>query len=789
MFNLMKKAFTLLLLGFVGTAIVHTSTSDRFDFHDDPDLFYNYIEDQKLNSSRFSQVEDLRQIDPATIIAINDDDALITENDDFRLFLNIDTLNFKIENKQTGYVWSTALDDPINAGSYDPLLRSGIGIEYINKEQQMGIRENVGIINTEFEVTQETITDGVRLHIDIGGFCATTSCRLRYDDYLAGDFTLEQLIRIGFVQIGVAFTLDVRLTDSGISAHIPYDSISEEGTDWITLSSIIMFPGMGAAFLDEIPGYMVVPDGVGTLMRYDDNKGQFSTPFEERFYGSNAGIATGRVSVTSHPLSMPIFGAVHGVRQNAFIGIIESGDLNARLLAHPNGSRNLDYNLIFTKFDLKQTFRQSFSSDGTGGAMRVAETSHDDIRIRFDFLDGQDAHYTGIAKQYRNYLIDQGVLRSLESSSDRIPIHIQFLMADSTSRFFGKSLIEMTSIEAARDIYDDLHAAGLENQTVSLLGWNRGGYSGRLPSAVNFESRLGSSRAYEAFIDHINTSSNQVYLVNNYVHASNDTGRITYRNDVAAGVDRFKMDRTRPNRVYPNRYTLLPSTSNRLALRDLSDYEDLGVKVLHESLASTLFSYYERDIYTRTDTFRAFEDIYQAYDEQAGYYYPNAYAYKYTDTFFHMPLYNSQLKYFDDLIPLLPIVLRGHMELYSEFLNYNSLGREQLLALIDFGINPSFILSENRASNLRGSDIEYYYTSRYDEWRNSVIEDYLFVNDALQHVIGHTIINRQVLDVGIVEVTYDNGVYFVINYTSQTYTLPDDVSVAPLDVHIGGVGS
>lgn len=788
MSNLIKKTLILTLVVLSGILAVKASVGDKAEFHDRPETFFNYIEGQKLNSSRYSRPEDLREVDPETFIPITTADALVYENDDYELYLNRATINFKVRNKDSGYIWATAIDDPIDAGTYDKLLRSGIGIEYINKHQQMSIRENVGIIDTEFTVVSEDIDRGIRLNLSIGGYCATMSCRNVYDDYLAGNRTLEQMIRIGFTQIDVDFALEVTLDEHGLVAHIPYDSIEEKGTDWITLSSIILFPGMGAAYLDEIPGYMVIPDGVGTLIRYDDNDRQFSTPFEARFYGANPGITTGRVSVSSHPLSMPIFGAVHGVRQNGFIAIIEEGDMNARLLAHPNGARNVDYNLIYTKFDFRQTYRQSFSSDGSGGSMRTAETAREDIRVRFNFLNGDAAHYTGIATNYRDHLKENGTLNPLDGAAGQIPIHLQFLMADSKSRFIGNTVIEMTSVDAARAMYDDFYGAGLQNQRVSLLGWNKGGYSGHLPSPLAYETSLGRRRDFEAFIDHVN-AENQIYLVNNYHAATNQTGRISYRRDVATGVNRFRLERTNPHWVYTERYMLFPESTARLALRDLPDFEDRGVKILHEGIANVLFSYYDQGINTRADTYAVFEEVFEAYQSQAGYYYPNAYAYAHTDSFFHVPLYNSQLKYFDDLVPILPVVLSGHMELYSEFLNYNSLGRDQLLALIDFGINPAFILSENRASALRGSDIEHYYTSNYATWRGSVIEEYNFVNEALRHVIGRSITDRTVFESGIVEVTYDNGVRLLINYTSRPYETEESVTVAPLDYHVSGVAS
>jgi len=176
----------------------------------------------------------------------------------------------------------------------------------------------------------------------------------------------------------------------------------------------------------------------------------------------------------------------------------------------------------------------------------------------------------------------------------------------------------------------------------------------------------------------------------------------------------------------------------------------------------------------------------EQYTGNGAYMYPNAYAYEYTQDFYHAPLFNSQLNYYDDLVPLIPVVLNGHMEIFSQFLNYNSLGREQLLMLVDFGMNPAYILSEERSSNLRGSDIERYFSTNFANWENTIVEQYDFINDALKHVRGETIERRDVLQSGVVEVTYSNNVRIVINYTSQE-VLHDATLIEPYDYMVRGV--
>ncbi|MFW5894558.1 MAG: DUF5696 domain-containing protein [Bacillota bacterium] len=784
MSNLFKRILIVTAFALSGIAFLSAQTNTSSEEAPSLDEYYNYIEDEKLKSSLYSKTEDDRALDPDTFIAIDETDELVEKNDSMALYLNADTMNFKVKNLATDYVYSTAMEES-DAGNYTGLLSGGIGIEYIDKERNMRVNENVGITETEFTVDETPIENGVRLDIFVGGYCSTSNCERLYEDYVEGVYTKEQMAQLGLSALDLSFALEVTLTDEGIKAHIPHDSIEEEETEKTALSSIILFPSMGATRMDETPGYMVIPDGAGTLIRYEDNEGQYGSPFEERFYGSNRGLPSSRTSVTSHPLSMPIFGAVHGINQNGFVGIIESGDVNARLMAYPNGASNLDYNLIFTKFDLRQTYRQSFTSDGSGGAQRTADALASDITVRYDLLEDEAADYVGVAKAYRTYLKTTGSLKQAAFEEDAIPMHMQYLMSDSLNRFWGESVVGMSSVEAVESMYLDLMDRGIRHQTVSLMGWNDGGYSGNLPSKPSFENKLGSQGDYDALIERIN-ENNDVYLLNDFIGATEATQNINYRNDIAQGVDRFQLEWECEECVYTNRYSLYPESSKRLALDYRRDFTDQNTNILFESIGSDAFSYYDNALYMREDALAHYREIMEAYEGNSAYIYPNAYAYPYTETFFHAPIFNSQLKYYDDLVPLLQIVLRGSMDLYGDFMNFNSLGQEQMLMMIDFGMNPAYIVSEKRSSELRGTDIERYFSTHYDKWNESIVDHYDYMNQALKHVIGETIESRTVLEQGVVETTYSNGVSIVINYTSQSFD-HEDGTVPSLDYMVRGV--
>lgn len=781
MFSIVKK--TAILLSVITLTVTAVSAMSVPNTARGLDGFSPAL-DTRLTSSRFSQVDDLRDVDAASFVSVLDTDEEVLRNDAFSVYLNRETLAMKVENRLTGYVWNTVIDD-VDAGTFDGLLSSSIGFEYINRNQNFNVRQNVGLSDTEFSADITVGVDRLNFDITIGGFCTSRQCSRFYPEYLAGNpqYDLERMLTLGFVNLDIALQLEVTLTEEGIRAHIPYESIVQRNAENIVLSSLIVFPALGATFQDEVPGYMVLPDGIGALMRYQDNTGRFVAPYEERFYGRNLGIVSGRASVASEALMMPIFGAVHGVRQHAFVAIIEAGDINARLLAYPAGASNIPYNLIFTKYDLNQTYRQSFTSDGLGGALQIHQSGTSDITVRYDFLSGDEADYVGMALRYQAILRAQGVLEALAVAHEAIPLFTQYFMADSRARFIGKETIVMTTPEDVLAAVQTLEDAGIHHQHIALAGWNQGGYSGQLPARVLFDRALGSRRTFESLFEDL--KEYELYLVNNYVHSSEDTARISYRRDVAMGVNRFRLERTCSTCVTESSYVLNPSASYRLAQSDLSAYERFGVNVLMEALGHTLFSYYARTTHTREDALAVYQEIMQAYEGMASYEQPFAYAWAHTNQFFDVPLFNSQLKIFDDVVPLLTIVLSGHMHVFSPFLNFNSLGTSQLLRLIDFNVYPAYILTQERSSQLRGSDQEQLFATEFALWQTSIEAEYAFINEALSAVYGARLVSRQVLLPGLVRTDYDNGVSLYINYSRFDQTF-DDVRVAGESVIVLG---
>ena len=133
------------------------------------------------------------------------------------------------------------------------------------------------------------------------------------------------------------------------------------------------------------------------------------------------------------------------------------------------------------------------------------------------------------------------------------------------------------------------------------------------------------------------------------------------------------------------------------------------------------------------------------------------------------------MSFFSDLVPLIPIILKGSMSYYTPYLNFNALAEDRYLTMVDFGVNPSYILTSEQTYEMRYTPASTYYTTTLSDYDLEIIETYQNVNNAVKYVTGAYVENREVLSTGFVLVSYSNGVKIYVNYN---YTAQNDGLVA-----------
>ena len=235
--------------------------------------------------------------------------------------------------------------------------------------------------------------------------------------------------------------------------------------------------------------------------------------------------------------------------------------------------------------------------------------------------------------------------------------------------------------------------------------------------------------------------------------------------------------------VYSTFYYLMPgfSSGNLANLSDELNNKDIG-NIALSGITGTLFSYSSKgSYYSRTDTMDIYEDAVSSADETCSLLMetPNAFLWKYSDAFIDMPLSSSDYLYLDQDIPFLSMVFKGVIPTYSEYVNFEANKTENFLKMVESGMYPSFYVAAEDSSKLIYTNSNNLFSLEYTSYRDTIVE-YDAALRALAEKVGEScIINHEILDNGLVKVTYDNGIKIYVNYTESDLSA-DGLTVAAM---------
>ena len=257
------------------------------------------LEHLELDSNRHTHPDDLT---PVTSDFTLEGYEKAGENAVFTLWLNKKDDALRVESRETGSVWGSIEKSTVEGlnKTWKDFAGSIVSIEYFDKKNT---EKRIGISGDDC-VTSYTMTGN--------GF----TCRAQY------------------TKLELAFTFSVNVEGDGLHFRVEPDSLEETGDN--VFKSIYFVPFFGAVKADEKPGYMLIPDGSGALIRFQQPV-NYLNGYEQRIYGKNFAIdaldepndlQTSRpndFSVEEKQAMLPIYGMVNGVNKNACLAVVGEG--------------------------------------------------------------------------------------------------------------------------------------------------------------------------------------------------------------------------------------------------------------------------------------------------------------------------------------------------------------------------------------------------------------------------------------------------------------------------------
>jgi hypothetical protein len=671
-----------------------------------------------------------------------DGHKLIASNNGYEMYVKEENLSIIIRDKKTGAVMYSTVKNPVKSNEeWTNFMQSGIVMEYL-------VGTNVVVYKADM-------------------FSGNPVKKVTYKN---DGFTAE----VSYPKLEISFEVDVTLTESGFTAEIPKEKIVEDSAKF-KVSGFYVYPFLGYSKLGEREGYMFIPDGSGALIHLKDNNGKFKQPYSEMVYGGNAGIDDpyvlslfNEMNPVNDPENIlaPVFGMVQTDSQIGYLGIIEEGDLSSKIEAYPSGAI-LPYNWITSKFVYRQFYNQPTSKDS--GTMVVRQKNKNDfnIKVRYQFVSGDKANYTGLALNYRDYLIENKIVSKKDSD---FKVRVDLLGADKENGMIFKKTVPMTTFEQANSIFNELKDNGVENILSIYKGWQKDGIYGGLPiTKFQTESELGSEDELVALVEDGKKNNIDIFLDHDALRINSEEHRNT-NVDIMKKFNKRTYNEEIFGKVYRELNYLHPNSSVELMAENKEEYVDNGVNNLMLSgISNKLFSYsHKGKEYDRITTKNSYDSIVQDYNQTFNLLLeqPFSYFWKYTDAIIDMPTKSSNYIFTDEEVPFFTIALKGIMPMYSEYINFQANQKEFYLQLVEQGLFPSFYNTYEDPSELLYTNSADIYSSKFERYEETIVEYYDSLKEVYDQTANAVISNYERLN-GVTKVTYDNGIVIYVNYQDK----------------------
>lgn len=661
---------------------------------------------------------------------------LVGENASFQLYANRASLAFKVVDRRSGYVWHSNLDEKIDGDrlnkTWTAFASSGISIDYLDEK---AASERLSITNSE-PVIQFNPTGQ--------GFEAT----------------------VNFPDPSITLLLRVMLEDTGVSVEIPFDSISEADPAY-KLGQLYVYPFLGYTRGATTPGYMFIPDGSGSLIRFAETT-KATNMYYGRYYGADLGmLAEMPYDPTVNRamrISVPVYGLVHGEKENGYIAIVEKGASYGEIQAHPAGIIT-NFNFIYNMFVYNQSYFQATNRSGAGVTTLQQKTNAFDVKIHYRFLTGENSDYVGMARSYQQYLVERGQLKKVADDGNDIGIKLEFLGGEKEKVLFWWRLIPMTTVEQMAAILDALE---VKNPDVVYYGWQPLGASSMPPKSLKIDGGLGSLDQLRELVDKVQSEGGNFALYLNPQAALYQESGYSPRYDLAMAITNVNM--IGYNRSTVNYFLNDEAVNQRFSNLNADVTSRLNAGLALDGIGTTLYSDFKSgNFLTREEAIGRYRALMGANPGRKAFYLPNDYMFGSMDAYYDMPLSNNGYIYTNEAVPFLQIALSGYIPYFGPAMNFSSDPQTDLLRHVDYGVYPSFFLTQEVTGKIINTHSSWLYTSSYQQWGGEINQTYQWLNALLGPVKSQSIIAREMLADGVVAVTYENGKQILVNYTDRPF--------------------
>ena len=366
----------------------------------------------------------------------------ISENDNLILYADTKTARIAVQDKSNGNIWYSnpvdAENDKIAAGANKMVILSQLLVEYSDNMGKSGISNSHVSCVTKKGIEMEKKLNGIT-------------------------------IQYNFLREGFSIPIEYTLCNDFLSVKINTAQIVERGENRIISISLLPYFGAGGV---EDKGYMLVPDGTGALINFNNDK-EIYKAYKQPVYGFDSVIELLQKKIKNEIVRMPVFGLKKW--DNAILGVVNHGEgiavINSFVSKMISSYNNIYCEFMYRASDTKTLMEKDWQNKRSVKMFSNNPTSLNYLEVQYYFLDGENADYNGMARKYREHLIkEKGLTKKHTKTSLYLDLYGAVKKRKSILGLTFDVTIPLTAYKQAEEIVSKLKASGVQNMIIRYNG-------------------------------------------------------------------------------------------------------------------------------------------------------------------------------------------------------------------------------------------------------------------------------------------------------------------------------
>lgn len=607
-------------------------------------------------------------------------------------------------------------------------------------------------------------------------------------------FDIETSTSLERFQVG----LQLKLTEDGLEATIMGETLKDyeagkkdKNYDHdFQMTSIDILPELTKTYDTESEGIMVIPDGSGAVIKFNNEKGLLNyKPYQKDIYGREKSFVTKTEPAAMPSIMFNMFGFIDNTNNKGILAILEKGAAQSSIYADTARS-GLQRNVIYftTRVRQKEDVEVGAGYNTKLFPKWTKKIYKNDLVYNYIFLEEDELSYVGLAKRYRDYLMTKYGLVE-KDNTDKNLVNIDFLGAfERYDLFLGIKYMKddsLTTFSEAQQIVKELLTNNVDNLSVGYLSWTKDEMEQEATKNLKVSPALGKAKGMKELDAYLESQNINFYPLLNVASTKGykyPFGNIKYTargvGDAYARHYPYNPATLMQDKKLIPTYYLSPVYFKSLLTNMLPSYQKLGINGAYiPDLGNIRYGSYKKslEIYAQQGTEYQMQALQIATNEIENIKLsaPFDYALQYADLVVNAPLETTQFGIIDYAIPFYQLVISGLFDYTTEYINGTSdKGANWYFAkALETGSNIQFQISYQDPSILLDTDYTMYYKSYYKNWKDIIID----LNNRINEVGIHRgrLVNHEYIDTNISRVTYEipgeEDLVLVVNCTNKNY--------------------